>query len=87
GRLDIEHDFRDATKTLPERRVGTDDGHCAGYVEASVEERPPPSVLRGRLEAVLALHPTYEAVGGDLCRCCGAPAPCPTVRAARGETR
>ncbi len=47
--------------------------------------RPPvdvASVLRARLEAVAALH----APRTGLCPECMVPAPCPTVRAARGET-
>jgi hypothetical protein len=55
GRLDVEHDYRPATKTLPARRLGTDNGACAGYREARVEERPPESELRRRLAAVVAL--------------------------------
>ncbi len=55
GRLDVEHDYRPATKTLPARRLGTDNGACAGYDEVRVEERPPESELRRRLAEVVAL--------------------------------
>lgn len=87
GRLRQEHYFTEADKAHLRPR-GTDDGRCVGYVEARVEERPPAAVLRARLEAVAALHHRV----GDSCAVCREPDgepqawPCPTVRAARGET-
>lgn len=55
GRLQQEHIYRPATRTLPARWAGTDDAVCAGYTQARVEERPPASELQRRLDAVLAL--------------------------------
>lgn len=89
GRLRQEH-YVSFPQADAERMRGIVTGTCDGYVEASVEERPPPSELRRRLEAVLAEH--QPADGGLSCGTCvderGANTawPCPTVRAARGET-
>lgn len=62
----------------------------ADYTQARVEERPPASELQRRLDAVLELHQLVDH--GLSCSTCmdelGAADdwPCPTVRAARGET-
>ncbi|OHV42217.1 hypothetical protein BBK14_11390 [Parafrankia soli] len=84
GRLDIEHDLLPATTRLPERRVGTDNGQCAGF--------EPASVLRACLEAVAAI-PARPVVPGDMDAVEGMAyaqgwmdARAAAVRAARGET-
>ncbi len=94
GRLRQEHYFVQAdTEHLRPR--GMENGTCDGYVEASVEERPPPGELRRRLKAVLALHEhdmfgLPDGYAGRCGECSGEDGyvtwPCATVRAARGET-
>lgn len=60
---------------------------CTGYVPGRVEERPPEEELRRRLAAVLELHePAPREDASPACSQCLAAWPCPTVRAARGET-
>lgn len=90
GRLDVEHDYRPATKTLLARRLGTDNGLCAGYTLARVEERPPESELRRRLAAVLALvarMPGLPVPDDELVWWAGyGTALADAKRAARGET-
>jgi hypothetical protein len=54
GRLRQEHKFAERDQAHARPR-GTDNGACAGYREARVEERPPASELRQRLAAVVWL--------------------------------
>lgn len=89
GRLRQEHRFveRDREHLRP---LGTDNGACAGYVEARVEKRPPESELRRRLAAVVALAdippPGGDGPAGDLWVSGWDAAVTAAVLAARGET-